>query len=88
MFYRQKWYFSSHVSHASDYEQKARAYRQKTAPYIELDSDPLWTVFDKLVHLLNSLRSKDHIRARQLDEMMPKKRQNSFGLFIFYSETP
>lgn len=42
---------------------KAEAYRQKTRAYIELTSDPLWTIFDKVDHLLNNLRSKDHIRA-------------------------
>jgi hypothetical protein len=35
-----------HLGHAKDYEQKAEAYRQKTGAYIELESDPLWTVFD------------------------------------------
>jgi hypothetical protein len=30
---------------------------------LELESDPLWTVFDKIVHLLNDLRTKKHIRA-------------------------
>ena len=27
-----------HLSHATDYEQKAEAYRQKTGAYIELDN--------------------------------------------------
>jgi hypothetical protein len=52
-----------HLGHATDYEQKAETYRQKTAAYIELENDPLWPIFDKVIHLLNSLRSKDHIRA-------------------------
>ncbi len=52
-----------HLGHATDYEQKAEAYRQKTAAYMELESDPLWIIFDKVVHLLNNLHSKDQIRA-------------------------
>ena len=52
-----------HLGHASDYERKAQAYRQKTGAYVELDSSPLWPVFDKVVHLLNNLRSKKHIFA-------------------------
>ncbi len=52
-----------HLGHVTDYEQKAKAYRQKTGAYIELQIGPLWPVFDKVVHLLNDLRSKDHIRA-------------------------
>jgi hypothetical protein len=52
-----------HPGHAKNYEQKAEAYRQKAGAYIELESDPLWSIFDKVVRLLNDLRSKDHIRA-------------------------
>jgi hypothetical protein len=70
-----------HISHATDYEQKAEAYRQKTGAYIELTDDPLWTVFDKVVHLLNNLRSKDQIRAWQLDKMMPKRDKVTFAYF-------
>ena len=63
-----------HIGSKLDYQQKAEAYRHKTGAYIELESDPLWPVFDKVVHLLNNLRSKDHIRAWQLDTMMPKRK--------------
>jgi hypothetical protein len=62
-----------HLGHAKDYEQKSEAYRQKTGAYIELENDPLWSVFDKVVRLLNDLRSKDHIRAWQFNQMMPKR---------------
>jgi hypothetical protein len=72
-----------HVGHASDYEQKAEAYRQKTGAYIELENDPLWPIFDKVVHLLNSLRSKDHIRAWQLNEMMPKRNKVALAYLYF-----
>jgi hypothetical protein len=61
-----------HLGHAEDYEQKGKAYQQKTGTYIELESDPLWSIFDKLLRLLNDLRSKDQIRAKQLQKMMPK----------------
>jgi hypothetical protein len=62
-----------HIGHARDYEQKAEAYRRKTKAYVELDNDPLWTVFDRVSHLLNDLRAKKHIHAWQLDKMMPKR---------------
>ncbi len=62
-----------HLGNKTDYEHKVEAYRQKTRAYIELESDPLWTVFDKVVHLLNNLRSEDQIRAWQLNEMMPRR---------------
>ena len=72
-----------HLSHASDYERKAEAYRQKTGAYVELDSDPLWPVFDKVVHLLNDLRSKKHILAWQLDQMMPKRNEVALAYLYF-----
>ncbi len=49
-----------HLGNKSDYEQKAEAYCHKIGADIELESDPLWSIFDKVVHLLNNLRSKDH----------------------------
>ncbi len=48
-----------HLVHIADYEQKAEAHRHKTGAYIELTSDPLWTVLDAVVRLLNDLRSKE-----------------------------
>jgi hypothetical protein len=72
-----------HLGHANDYEQKAKAYRQKTGAYIELESDPLWPVFDKVVHLLNDLRSKDHIRVWQLEKMMPKRDRVALAYLYF-----
>ena len=61
-----------HLGHTQDYEQKAQAYREKTQAYIELPTNPLSTTFYKVVHLLNELRSKNYIKAGQLDKMMPK----------------
>ncbi|CAF4200954.1 unnamed protein product, partial [Rotaria magnacalcarata] len=62
-----------HIGTSVDYEKKAEAYRQKTGAYIELDSNPLWSVFDKVILLLNDLRSKKYILSWQLDKMMPKR---------------
>ena len=62
-----------HIGHSKDYEQKVDAYRQKTGAYVELATDPLWTIFDKVVQLLNNLRSKKQIFAWQADKMMPKR---------------
>jgi hypothetical protein len=72
-----------HLGHAKDYEQKAEVYRQKTGAYIELQSDLLWIVFDKVVHLLNNLRSKDQIRTWQLDKMMPKRDKVALAYLYF-----
>jgi hypothetical protein len=47
-----------HLGNVTDYGQKAEAFRQKTNAYIELERDPLWIVFDKVIHLLKDFRSK------------------------------
>ena len=72
-----------HLGHVADYDEKVEAYRQKTRAYVELASDPLWTVFDKVVHLLNDLRSKNHIRVWQLDKMMPKREKVALAYLYF-----
>jgi hypothetical protein len=61
-----------HLGHAKDYEQKAEAYRHKTCTYIELKSDPLWPIFDKVLHLSDSGM---------------ETRQSGFSLFIFHTQT-
>ncbi len=72
-----------HIGHANDYEKKAEAYRLKTGAYIELANDPLWIVFDKVVQLLNDLRSKKHILAWQLNQMMPKREKVALAYLYF-----
>ena len=72
-----------HIGHARDYEQKADAYRRKTKAYVELDNDPLWTVFDRVTHLLNELRAKKHIHVWQLNKMMPKREDVALAHLYF-----
>ena len=72
-----------HLGQAADYERKAQAYQEKTGAYIELENDPLWTVFDKVVCLLNDLRSKDRIRVWQLNKMMPKRDKVALAYLYF-----
>ncbi len=62
---------------------KQKLIKQKTGAYIELASDPLWTVFDKVVQLLNNFRSKDHIRVWQLNKMMPKRDKVALAYLYF-----
>ncbi|CAM4791847.1 unnamed protein product, partial [Rotaria magnacalcarata] len=62
---------------------KAEAYRQKTGAYIELNSNPLWSVFDEVILLLNDLRSKKYILSWQLDKMMPKREKIQLAYLYF-----
>jgi hypothetical protein len=75
-----------HIGHRKDYEEKAEAYREKTNAYMELTTNPLWSIFDKVVHLLNDLRSKKHILAWQLDKMMPKRKEVELAYFYFITK--
>ncbi|CAF4383889.1 unnamed protein product, partial [Rotaria magnacalcarata] len=72
-----------HIGNSVDYEKKAEAYRQKTGAYIELDSNPLWSVFDKVILLLNDLRSKKYILSWQLGKMMPKRETVQLAYLYF-----
>lgn len=72
-----------HLGDAKDYEQKVQEHQRKMGAYVELESNPLWTVFDKVVHLLNDLRSKKHIFAWQLQKMMPKQETVELGHLYF-----
>ncbi len=72
-----------HLAHAKDYEQKSEAYREKTQAYIELESDPLSTILDKVTRLLNELRSKKHIYARHMDKMMPNRDKVALAYLYF-----
>ena len=72
-----------HIGHAKDYERKAELYRQKTGAFIQLESNPLLAVFDKVVHLLNDLRSKNQIRAWQFNKMMPKRDKIQLAYLYF-----
>ena len=44
----------------------------------------LWMIFDKVVSLLNNLRSKDHIRARPLHKMMRNEIEFNWLIFISF----
>ncbi|CAF4735577.1 unnamed protein product, partial [Rotaria magnacalcarata] len=72
-----------HIGNSADYEKKTEAYRQKTGAYIELDSNPLWSVFDKVILLLNDLRSKKYILSWQLGKMMPKRETAQLAYLCF-----
>jgi ribulose bisphosphate carboxylase small subunit len=72
-----------HLGHAIDYERKAQAYQEKTGAYIELENDPLWAVFDKVVHLLNDLRSKKRILVSQYNRMIPKRDKVALAYLYF-----
>jgi hypothetical protein len=68
-----------HIGFATDYEKKVEVYQKKTGAYIKLASDPLWIVFDKVVHVLNNLRLRKHIQSWQLYKTKPKREHFALG---------
>ena len=63
-----------HISKASDYERKAATYREQTGAYMELASNPLREIYEKVTHLLGDLKSKKQISVyKQYDRMMPHR---------------
>ena len=63
-----------HISKASDYERKAVQYRENTGAYMELPSNPLRQIYEKVTHLLGDLKSKKQISVyKQYDKMMPHR---------------
>ncbi|CAM4986513.1 unnamed protein product [Rotaria socialis] len=48
-----------------------------------MNSNPLWSVFDKVIILLNDLRSKKYILSWQLDKMMPKRETVQLAYLYF-----
>ena len=72
-----------HIGQSSDYERKAAEYRAKTQAYMELSSNPLNEIFDKVTRLLNNLRSKKQILAWQYKKMMPDRRKVKLGHMYF-----
>jgi hypothetical protein len=63
-----------HISKASDYERKAVQYRENTGAYMELPSNPLREIYEKVTHLLGDLKSRKQISVyKQYDKMMPRR---------------
>lgn len=73
-----------HIGLASDYERKAIEYRANTRAYMELSSNPLQEIFDKVTHLLEDLKSKKQISVyKQYDKMMPDRKKAHLAYMYF-----
>ena len=72
-----------HISQANDYEKKAADYRAKTGAYLQLASNPLKEILNKVTHLLNDFHSKKQILVWQYKKMMPDRRKVKLGHMYF-----
>lgn len=72
-----------YIGRASDFNEKALIYRTKTEAYVELPSNPLKDVYDKVVRLVNDLHLKELIRAWQHKKMLPDKEKTRLAHMYF-----
>lgn len=72
-----------HIGRASDYQHKAAAYRLKTRAYEELSSNPIETVFNRVVRLLNQLKSSGQISEWQRLKMTPVRSNTELAYQYF-----
>ena len=72
-----------HVGQARDYEEKAKAYRNKTGAFQELVGNPLSEIYNKVKQLLDDFLSKKHISARQPKKMMPDRKKIKLAHMYF-----
>jgi len=72
-----------HIGRAKDYERKAAIYRSKTGAYIELNFNPLDDIFNKVLHLLNNLKSGKQIFEWQRVKMMPVRNKTELAYKYF-----
>ena len=72
-----------HIGQASDDKRKAAEYRAKMDAYIELPSDSLYNIFEKVTRLLDDHRSKKRILAKHLKKMMPDRHKIHLAYVYF-----
>ena len=72
-----------HIGRASDYKRKAAIYRSKTGAYVELSHNPFDDIFNKVVRLLNNLKSNKQILEWQRVKMMPVRDKTELAYKYF-----
>jgi hypothetical protein len=72
-----------HIGSASDYERKAIEHRVKTAAYFELAFNPLSDIVGRVESVLNDLRSKKFISAKQYSKMTPNRAKVHLAYMYF-----
>jgi hypothetical protein len=76
-----------YIGLATEFEKKAQKYFIDTNAYIELSSNPFDEVLNKVIQLLNNLRSKKLILKWQYEEMMPDPKKAELSYLYFNPKT-
>ena len=72
-----------HIGSLMNYERKVKEYQLKTNAHLELSSNSLMETYDKVVRLLNDLRSKSQIAAWHYLKMMSNKNKTRIAYLYF-----
>ena len=76
-----------YIGLTSEFKKKEQAYFNETNAYIQLMDNPFDEVLNKVIQLLNQLRSKRFILKWQYDQMMPDPKQTQLAHLYFNPKT-
>ena len=76
-----------YIGLTSEFKKKEQAYFNETNAYIQLNTNPFDEVLNKVIQLLNQLRSKRFILKWQYDQMMPDLKQTQLVHLYFNPKT-
>ena len=76
-----------YIGLTSEFKKKELAYLNETNAYIQLNTNPFDEVLNKVIQLLNQLRSKKFILKWQYDQMMPDVKKIELAHLYFNPKT-
>ena len=76
-----------YIGLTSEFKKKEQAYFNETNAYIQLNTNPFDEVLNKVIQLLNQLRSKKFILKWQYDQMMPDVKKIELAHLYFNPKT-
>ena len=78
---------SFYVGSAAEFDRKVQTYFSSTNAFMELEANPLNEVMNKVIQLLDQLRSKKYILPRQYNEMLPDRKTAELAHLYFNPKT-
>ena len=76
-----------YIGLTSEFKKKELAYLNETNAYVQLNTNPFDEVLNKVIQLLNQLRSKKFILKWQYDQMMPDVKKIELAHLYFNPKT-
>ena len=76
-----------YIGSSTEFQKKEQKYFSDTNAYIQLHANPFKETLDRVIQLLNHLRSKKHILKWQYEEMMPDQVKTELAHLYFNPKT-